>query len=126
MSGLARGYPIGELEGEVRVTCKSTGLVTNIKFRPFDVETSPAFRNIVSGTMSFTNADVQRLILGTCDTRVLCGRIPNEGAKVDDMNEILFDAHDFDVPQHATAPGFLPPKWIVFAVAPAIPPAALE
>lgn len=105
VSGLARGYPIGELEGEVRVTCKSTGLVTNIKFRPFDVETSPAFRNIVSGTMSFTNADVQRLILGTWDTRVLCGRIPNEGAKVDDMNEILFDAHDFDVAPLTTATG---------------------
>jgi hypothetical protein len=105
VSGLARGYPIGELEGEIRVTCKTTGLVANIKFRPFDVETSPAFRNIVSGTMAFKNAEVERLILGTWDTRVLCGRIPQENAKVDDMNEVLFDAHAFDVAPLTTATG---------------------
>jgi len=105
VSGLARGYPTGELEGEVVVSCQSTGLIANIKFRPFDVETSPAFRNIVSGTMAFKNADVQRLILGTWDTRILCGRIPHERLKTDDLNETLLDAHQFEIAPLTTATG---------------------
>lgn len=102
ITGFARGYPIAELIGEVVVSSKKSGLKTSLKFREFDVETSPSFRNIVSGAI-VRDSEVKRLILGTWDTRVLLSRAsPLDTAAMDDA---LFAARDFGVPPLTTATG---------------------
>ena len=105
ISGLARGYPIAELVGEVMISSKASGLKTSLKFREFDVETSPSFRNIVSGSIvrSSDDVEVKRLLLGTWDTRVLLGNIFSRENCAPD--EALFTAHDFGLPPLTTATG---------------------
>jgi hypothetical protein len=66
------------------------------------VETSPSFRNIVSGTMVRNNTEVKRLILGTWDTRVLLGCICEDR---DSLDDVLHAARDFKVPPLTTATG---------------------
>ena len=102
ISGLGRAYPVAEIVGEVTVRGCTSGLKTSLKFRPFDVETSPSFRNIVSGTMVRNNTEVKRLILGTWDTRVLLGRICEDR---DSLDDVLHAARDFKVPPLTTATG---------------------
>jgi len=102
ITGFARGYPIAELIGEVIISSRKSGLRTALKFREFDVETSPSFRNIVSGAI-VRDSEVKRLILGTWDTRVLFSRVSPLDITV--IDNALFTARDFGVPPLTTATG---------------------
>ncbi len=83
ITGLARGWPTAELVGDVVVRSTSSSAKASLKFREFDVDASPSFRNIVSGTIASDSKTVSRLILGTWDTRVLLGEVSRDDARAE-------------------------------------------
>ena len=83
ITGLARGWPTAELVGDVFVRSTTTSTAASLKFREFDVDSSPSFRNIVSGTIASDSKTVKRLILGTWDTRVLLGGVSRDDARAE-------------------------------------------
>lgn len=105
LCGLARKHPVGELDGEVAVTCAKTQLKASLKFRKFDVEESSVpFRNIVSGSIARKNGNSPEcLILGTWDTRVMMNNLSNDD---DDAAETLFEFSCASSPPFTTATGY--------------------
>jgi len=83
ITGLARGWPTAELVGDVFVRSTTTSTKASLKFREFDVDSSPSFRNVVSGTIASDSKTVKRLILGTWDTRVLLGGVSRDDARAE-------------------------------------------
>lgn len=105
LCGLVRKHPVGELDGEIVVTCAKTRLKATLKFRQFDVEElSVPFRNIVSGSIvRKSGKSPECLILGTWDTRVMMNNLSNDD---DDDAETLFEFSDANAPPSTTATGY--------------------
>lgn len=91
ITGLARGWPTAELVGDVFVRSTTSSAAASLKFREFDVESSPSFRNIVSGTIASDSKTVKRLILGTWDTRVLFGGVSRDDARAERRVDLRVD-----------------------------------
>jgi len=105
LCGLARKHPVGELDGEIVISCAKTKLMATLKFRKFDVEElSVPFRNIVSGSIVRKHRkSPECLILGTWDTRVMMNNLSNDAA---DAAETLFEFSDASAPPFTTATGY--------------------